>query len=318
MPGHPAETAPRRARATVDPVATDSDDPPRRIHCTTPDGLSLAAYDLGGTGADLLMVHATGFCAEMFGPLARALRGRLHCWGLDLRGHGRSERPADGDFAWSGFATDVLTAVDRLGLERPLGFGHSCGGAAVLLAEQARPSSFGALYCFEPVVFAAPPSGPSVDNPQSAGARRRRSTFDSVEDALANFSTKPPLDQLDPEVLSLYVSCGFESIPPAEGGDGRSVRLRCRREDEAEVFARAPEHDAFARLPEIACPVALCCGEYSETFGRTDLQADARRLRTASVEVLPGVGHFGPLEAPSAVAASVVRSISASDGTPRF
>ncbi len=212
---------------------------PHQARCTTPDGVGIAAYDFGGSGRDLLLVHATGFCAAVLGPLVRGLADSYHCWGLDLRAHGRSERPADGNFSWSGFTTDVLTVIGHLGLERPLAFGHSCGGAAILLAEEARPGTFEALYCFEPVIFNEPIGREALHlNPLSVGARRRRETFPSAEDAFVNFSTKPPFADLDPEVLELYVEGGFEVIPRDEGGDGQAIRLRCRRDDEAEIYAR--------------------------------------------------------------------------------
>ncbi len=186
---------------------------------------------------------------------------RFHCWGLDLRAHGRSDRPTDGDFAWAGFCADVLAAVDYLGLSDPVGFGHSCGGAAILLAEEARPGTFASLYCFEPVVFDVADPGPALDNPMSEAARRRRETFPSATDAFVNFSSKPPFADLDPEVLQCYVESGFEVIPPAEGGDGQSIRLRCRRDDEAAIYARGPDHGAFGHLSEVTCHVTLSCGE---------------------------------------------------------
>ena len=173
--------------------------------------MGIEIYDFGGrTGRNLLLVHATGFCAEAFIPLARDLSDEFHCWGLDLRGHGRSGRPVDGIFDWSGFAVDVAAVIDHLGLDRPDAFGHSCGGASVLLAEQAAPGTFASLYCFEPVIFSGTPSQvPIDDNPMSVAARRRRETFPSPELAFANFSSKPPFSSLDPEALLAYVEGGF-------------------------------------------------------------------------------------------------------------
>jgi pimeloyl-ACP methyl ester carboxylesterase len=286
---------------------------PSQDRCTTPDGVELALYDFGGQGDDLLLVHATGFCAEVLTPLATALSRSFHCWGLDLRAHGQSGRPADGDFAWSGFAVDVLAAVDHLGLDRPAGFGHSCGGASLLLAEEARPGTFRSLFCFEPVVFDESRLGKygmlATDNPLSAGARRRRETFPSSEDAFVNFSSKPPFADLDPEALCCYVEAGFEPIPEAEGGDGHAIRLRCRREDEAEVYVHGLDHGAFGHLPEITCPVGLACGADTDAFGPAFLEADAGQLRRSTVEVIPGIGHFGPLQQPALVADSVLRTL---------
>ena len=305
--------------ATVTSVTTDrGDQGPSRDHCTTADGLGIALYDFGGSGEDLLLVHATGFCAEVLGPLARDLADHYHCWGLDLRAHGRSDRPVDGDFRWTGFATDVLTVIDHLGLKHPLGFGHSCGGAAVLLAEQARPGTFRSLYCFEPVVLPEPIAPARFErNPLSVGARRRRETFPNAEDAFVNFSSKPPFSDLDPEVLELYVEAGFELIPEDEGGDGQAIRLRCRRDDEAEIYAHGASHGAFAHLNEIGCHVTLCCGEDTDAFGVSLLEADAGQLRRSTVEVTPGVGHFGPLQQPGVVASSVHRALSTDHVTPR-
>ncbi len=294
-----------------------SDPHPRWDRCLTPDGLRIAVYDFGGHGEDALLVHATGFCAEVLGPLARGLQDRYHCWGVDLRAHGRSDRPPDGNFAWSGFCTDVLAAIDHLGLSRPFGFGHSCGGAAVLLAEEARPGTFTSLYCFEPVVFEEPPGGLVIDNPLSRSARRRRETFPSAEDAFLNFSSKPPFADIDPEVLGIYVESGFGVVPPDEGGEGTTLRLRCRRDDEAEIYAQGTSHGAFRRLGEITCPVTLCCGERSDAFGPAFMQADADQIRRSTVEIAPKIGHFGPLQEPSWVAGSVGRAWTTTHGTPR-
>ena len=290
----------------VAPVPTD----PLPDRCTTPEGLGIAVYDFGGHGPDLLLVHATGFCAAPFGPLARSLGRRFRCWGLDLRGHGRSDRPPDGDFAWSGFATDVLTVVDQLGLDRPFGFGHSCGGAAVLLAEERRPGVFRSLYCFEPVVMpGAAPARMADRNPLAEGARRRRPSFPSAEVALANYSSKPPFADLDPEALEQYVDAGFEVVPREDGGDGRAVQLRCRREDEADIFTAALHHQAFEHLHEISCPVTLCCGADTDAFGVPLIEAVAAEMTHSRTEILPGMGHFGPLQVPGAVAASVIRTL---------
>ncbi len=290
---------------------------PRHDRCTTPDGLGIEILDFGGSGQDLLVVHATGFCAAVLGPMARHLGDRYHCWGLDLRAHGRSDRPVDGDFRWEGFATDVLTVIDHLGLDRPAGFGHSCGGASVLLAEEAHPGTFDSLYCFEPVVFPGPPADlPTEENPLSVGARRRRETFPSADDALANFAAKPPFASLDAEALRAYVDGGFELVPADAGGDGRAVRLRCRRDDEAEVYAHGLSHGAYEGLARVACPVTLVCGEQTDSFGVPTLEQVAARLPGGRVEVVPGVGHFGPLEAPARVADSVLRALDHGSGTP--
>jgi pimeloyl-ACP methyl ester carboxylesterase len=298
------------------PPGTDPTAEPARSFRTS-DGIDLAVYDFGGSGSDLLLVHATGFCAGVLLPLARVLGDRFHCWAVDLRGHGRSGRPADGDFDWSGFATDVLTAVDGLDLDQPVAFGHSCGGAALLLAEQRRPGTFGRLYLYEPVIVPDQPVTFDLeDNPLSAGARRRRESFPSAEDAFVNFSSKPPFSLLDPAVLLRYVEDGFETVPAADGGDGEEIRLRCRREDEAQIYVRGFGNGAFDHLGEIGCPTTFGYGLVTDSFGREAMAADAALVPNGAVDAFDGLGHFGPLERPDVVAERVGRFLGLPDGTP--
>ena len=277
------------------PTGPDPASLPART-CTTPDGVDLAVYDFGGTGPDLLLVHATGFCAGVLLPLARALSDRFRCHALDLRGHGRSGRPADGDFAWSGFATDVLTVVDRLGLDRPAGFGHSCGGASLLLAEQARHGTFRSLYLFEPVVVPDQPVPfPLEENPLSRGARRRRADVPLRRGRLRQLRRQAALRRPRPRGAARYVEDGFEVVPADEGGDGRTVRLRCRREDEAaglrpRLRQRRLRPPRRGRLPD---GVRLRRGAPTPSAPRS-WRADAARVPRATVESFPGTRPLRP------------------------
>lgn len=271
------------------------------------DGRRIATYDFGGSGTPLLLVHATGFCAEVLRPMADALSDHFHSYAIDLAGHGRTDRPTDGLFAWADFATDTLAVVDHLGLESAVGFGHSCGGATLLLAEQRRPGTFRSLYCFEPVLFPDEVHEAFVgDNPLSVSALRRRESFASRDEAITNFSSKPPFASLDPRALEAYVASGFELVPEADGGDGVAIQLRCRREDEAQVYRQGASHRGFLDLPLVTCPVTLACGAETTSFGPTFLAADAERLAHPTIEVLEAMGHFGPVERPDVVARSVV------------
>jgi pimeloyl-ACP methyl ester carboxylesterase len=279
--------------------------------CRSEDGVGLACTDFGGTGPDLVLVHATGFCAAVLGPLARGLVGSFHCYGVDLRGHGRSERPPDGNFDWAGFALDVTAVIDHYGLDRPLAFGHSAGGAAVLLAEEDHPGTFAGIYAYEPVMFPSDvPLEPQFEgNPLAVAARRRRETFPSSDEAFANFASKPPLDSIDPDVLLAYVENGFETVPAGDGGDGSTVRLRCRRDDEAAIFTLALDHPGYARLGNVRCPVTLACGALTDSFGRTTMRRAADRLARSTVSVIDGLGHFGPLERPGTIAEAVTEAL---------
>lgn len=273
------------------------------LNTRSSNGVELAIYDFGGTGPSLVMAHATGFHGRAWLPLADQLRDHFHLFSLDFRAHGASSAPDDRNFSWAGIADDVLATVDAFGLDQPFGLGHSMGGAGLLLAEQARPETFRALYVFEPIVFPVPEGvepPPADANPLSAGALRRREVFASRAEARANYASKAPLDCLDPEVLTAYVEHGFIDQP-----DG-TVRLACWREHEAECYRMGGVHGGFDRLGQVTCPVTVVSGALTNAINPTFAAMQADAMPNGRVEVFDHLGHFGPLEDPTAIAKAVI------------
>lgn len=279
------------------------------------DGVSVAYLRLAGSGAKLLMVHATGFCATIWRPVAEALSDVVDCWALDVRGHGATAPPADGSMKWAGTADDVLAvagAIDASG-EVPagpwLGVGHSMGGASLVLAEQQRPGTFGALWVYEPVIF--PPSfgewaadGGGRQNPLADAALRRRATFPSAEAAFENYASKPPMNVFDHRALRGYLERGLVRDPspdaPASG-----VRLACEPAIEAQLYRMGPQHSAWSHFDAVACPVTVVTGDQSVPGPAGFAASIAAELPGGELEVHDDLGHFGPAEAPDRMAESI-------------
>jgi pimeloyl-ACP methyl ester carboxylesterase len=262
------------------------------------DGVEVAVHDLGGDGPTLFVSHATGFLGLMYAPLARELP-QYHSVAIDYRGHGDATEPASGAFAWTGFREDALAVIDALGLGAMYGFGHSMGGTVLLMIELARPGTFHALALYEPIVY--PPGRVRSEEPIDlvVGTRRRRREFPTREAAFENYSGKPPLDVLTPEVLRLYVDHGLAETP--EG----TVRLKCDPESEARTFEANMSHDTWARLGEVQCPVLVMAEPFRDRAPAMMAENAARRLPRGEYLVFPDLDHFGPFEDPSAVATAV-------------
>ncbi|MEA2715746.1 MAG: esterase [Actinomycetota bacterium] len=103
----------------------------RRLPAT--DGVALHAlvWD-GGEGVPVLLVHGLASNCRTWEAVGERLSRLGHpVAAVDLRGHGRSDKPDDGyDFATMG--ADLLAAMDDLGFVRPVVAGQSTGGNLAL------------------------------------------------------------------------------------------------------------------------------------------------------------------------------------------
>lgn len=280
---------------------------PRSYTFTTPGelgGLTLAVHDWGGTGAPVLLAHPTGFHGRVWAPVAARLVARgKHVWSFDFRGHGDSDAP-DIEYAWHGFGDDVLAVARHLDLASDptlLACGHSKGAAAVLLADLAAPGTFPRVWAYEPIVFPSEAEiPPQPDFPMSQIARRRRNEWRSIDEAFDAYRSKPPLNIMGDESLRAYVEYGLRDR------GGGTYELKCAPEVEARVYAMGPNHGLYARLPEIDADVAVVCGEASPDIGPALAAKIADRLPRARLEVMAGLGHFGPQQDPDAIVASMM------------
>lgn len=274
-------------------------------------GVHLAVHDLGGPvdGSPLLVSHATGFHGRCYLPMAAALAGHgMHSIAFDYRGHGDTARP-EGPVDWQHYGDDAEAMAtwmaDAVG--GPIdAFGHSMGGACLLIAADRRPDLFRRLVVFEPIVF--PPEGihggeprEAGDNPMVAGARRRRAVFASVDAAVAHYAAKP-LGGFTPEALRAYVEYGFRSDP-----DG--VRLKCAPDTEAETFAMGARHTTWDRLGDIATETRVIAGRVQPMQPSSIAAAVAERLPRATYLQVDDLDHFGPMTHPEQLAALVADAL---------
>jgi pimeloyl-ACP methyl ester carboxylesterase len=260
--------------------------------------VSVAVHDLGGpTGRTvpvLLFSHATGLHGRVWEPMASHLTEHFRCLAIDYRGHGLSDTPSGTVMDWAAFGDDAVAVLDSelIGPEQVVhGVAHSMGGAALVLAASRRPARFRSLWLYEPVIV--PPGGLLVEdgpNPMAEAAERRKEYFGSFEEAVANFASKPPLNELEPAALRSYVAGGFARQP-----DG-SVRLRCLPATEAAVFYGAVGSHAWDVLPSLEIPVAVVLGR-QESMGPVGFGLPVVGALPQGVLVeRRSLGHFGPLE----------------------
>jgi pimeloyl-ACP methyl ester carboxylesterase len=269
------------------------------------DGCTLAVFNHGGSGPDLLIAHATGFNAAAYGPLANDLVASFRVWTMDLRGHGQST-PYESGLRWQAFADDIGAAAlwikARDGYSGTLcAFGHSMGGSATIIAAIADRRLFDQVMTYEPIVFTGDTNGEGAQR-AAAAARNRREIFASRSSALEHFASKPPLNSLRADALAGYVAGGF--IDLADG----TVRLACRGAFEADVLS-ATDKLTIDELDKLETPITFCTGRPTAQVPFPAMSsAAAKRLGLPEPIAHKDIGHLGPLESPSTIA-STIRSV---------
>jgi pimeloyl-ACP methyl ester carboxylesterase len=205
--------------------------------------------------------------------------------------------PDDWNVRWTAFGDDALAAARHVATEVNHGpivaAGHSMGGATLVMAALREPALFRAIVAFEPIIF--PQSGFRPDdlppNPLAALTRRRRATFASIDEARANFASKPPMSAFRSDALDAYVVHGFR--PTVDG-----VTLKCNPEHEARTYETGGGHETWNLLPSLAVPLWVVGSPEQQYQPSAIAPRVAEQVPGAQYEAWNEVSHFGPMEDP--------------------
>lgn len=273
------------------------------------DGVALVGFEWAGDGPPLLFAHATSFHARVWDEVIRSLPGR-HAIALDLRGHGRAEKPSVGEdgeaYRWSHFGDDVTAAMRNLDLSGAISIGHSMGGNSVVRAAASAPARFGALLLVDPVIASPTEALHDGWGGPPLFVSRRRDQWASSDEMFERFSRREPHIRWDRQVLRDYCDQGL--LPDV---DGAGYHLACPPMIEAMTYARG-EHDLTREAARLEIPVRVLRARPrdpdnpADSFAGSPAAPDlASWFREGEDVFLPEHSHFIPMGAPALVARHV-------------
>lgn len=260
--------------------------------------MSLHAVDRPGDAGDLLLVHGLASNLRLWDGVAEHLNGRGHrVVAVDLRGHGRSDKPDDG-YDMATVAADVASLIEGMGLDRPWVAGQSWGGNVVVELAWARPELVGGIACVD------------------GGWIELQDRFDDWE-ACRRLLTPPPTAGMQAAALE----AGIRSAHPDWPESGIQGVLACFEvrpdgtvapwltlERHLLVLRGLWEHRPSVRYPEISAPVLLLPAQRagSDDFGTRPAVAAAEAALTTSTTVWTEGDHDLHAQHPALVAEALI------------
>lgn len=265
-------------------------------------GLKLHALDRG-QGEPTLLLHGWLDHAHSFDLLAPLLPGRTVA--LDFRGHGDSQWVGAGGFYhFLEYVADLDAVIEQLSPQAKVRIvGHSMGAAAGLIYASARPGRVRHLT----LIDAVPLSISTQEVPTRLSSylsdlrqiQRKRRRVESVEDAAQRLRrNNASLSAASARLLAEH------GVSPDAEQDGM---LAWKWDPLLRAHSPLPVTEEQVQLicAQATSPVLAIRGERGMLASESELRARFAHLRLR-VETIAGTGHHVHLDAPDAVAATIL------------
>ena len=172
-------------------------------------GVNIHYVDTPGGAPPIVMLHGLSANAQCFaGLIAAGLSPSFRVVAPDLRGRGRTDKPATG-YSMADHAADVLALLDHLGLERVILGGHSFGGYVAIYIASHFPERVEKLIVIDAAITLNPRVGellkPSLD--------RLTRVSPSVDAYLAEARDAPHLAGFWDENIERYFRAEIQENP---------------------------------------------------------------------------------------------------------
>ena len=270
-------------------------DAPPQLAVTTPDGATLAVWEVG-SGPTVVLPHCWGCSHAIWIPVARRLVESGHRVVLyDQRGHGASSR-GTADLSIAILADDLAAVLEDRDVTGAVLAGHSMGGMTIMALATYRPAVL-ATRARALVLVATAAADLGAGPP-------------SIERFATNLIASPVVS------LALHSSAGQRFVRGVFGADPVGAHIDLTRTLFAETaplvragfFAAMSTMNLLEGIATIGIPTTVMIGSRDRLTAPARADQMVAAIPGARLVTLPGRGHMLPLEDPDAVTAEIERS----------
>lgn len=262
------------------------------------DGLSVHVAE-AGSGPPLVLLHGWPQHWYCWREVIPRLSDRYHLIVPDLRGHGWTDAPRQG-YDKEQLATDLLGLLDALDLDEVGMIGHDWGGWTGFLACLRAPERFRGLLALG-IVHPFQRLDP---------AKALQAWRGAYQVALSTPVLAERVLRASPRLVETAIRAGSTKADAFSAADLRTYGEVLQEPARAHAsvllyrtfLLREVRHLARYQQQRLTVPTRLVVGDNDPVASPTMLAGWEGHADDMEVEVLPGIGHFVPEEAPHEVA----------------
>lgn len=255
------------------------------------------AYECSGSGEPLILIAGLGYDRWMWHRMVPGLAEHFEVITFDNRGVGESSKP-EGPYTAQMLAEDTAGLLERLGLDEAIVMGHSLGGFVAQALALNRPELVSKLI-LSATNFGGPRHIPAAPE---AMAVLLDVTGDPIERLRRGIlvSCAPGFGEAQPEMVQAWLEYRTQN-PVLPGSYQAQLAIGLVLFSQEACFER--------KLEQVRAPTLILFGEHDKVVPPGNAELLAKEIPNSTIKILPGAGHFFPIEVPAAAVAAVVEFV---------
>jgi 3-oxoadipate enol-lactonase len=234
-------------------------------------------YRVSGQGRCLIFCHALATRQELWDRQQAALSQYFSVVSFDLRGHGESPPPANGDYSFESQADDVAALMDHLDIPRAALVGISVGGEVAQVAAARHPRRFDRMILSSTACHTDPARASTWE---SRIREAERLGMPGIAAATASRWFSERFAAENPGVIEWCRQCVAATKLVSYVGLARVIQLM----------------DLRPMLGTISCPTLVLCGDQDHNTGPKTANVLAELIPNSRLSIFAGSGHFPNIE----------------------
>jgi pimeloyl-ACP methyl ester carboxylesterase len=248
-----------------------------------------------GAGEPVVFLHGFATSGHLWSDVVPLMPPGHRLVVADLLGHGRSDRPLNRAVDVRAHAERVVAMLDQLRIERACIVGHGVGGGIAQSVAIRHPARVSHLALIDSVAF---DRWPTIEG-RIARASLPLTRFLPPAAFVAGLRRELRRSYGDPTRVAHSLDHYLRPFANADGRDALVAHVRALTTDETRELGD--------QLDRIRVPTAIVWGQHDRVIPLWVGKRLQQSIPGATLDVVPGVRHFTPEEAPRQVADAVAR-----------